>query len=85
MLAEPGNGMLSLIDNREVSPAPVSRFAPKTLGYSNNISHNRITLPFNRAGSFKETSKPCLDKVSVGSSAAGNFKFSKADPFTVSL
>jgi len=51
MMVEPGQGMLSLIDNREVSPAPVSHFAPRTLG--NNIGHNRVTLPFNRAGSFK--------------------------------
>jgi len=78
--------MLSLIDNREVSPAPVSRFAPKTLGYSNNIAHNRITLPFNRAGSFNVTSKPGLDKVLTGGLAARNFKFAKADnPSVVSL
>ena len=52
MVAAPGNGMLSLADNREVSPAPVSRFAPKTL--STNIAHNRVTLPFKRAASFKD-------------------------------
>ena len=76
--------MLSLIDNREVSPAPVSRFFPKTRGYGNNISHNRVTLPFNRAGSFSVTSKqPSFDK--VGGPSAANFKFTKADPFAVSL
>ena len=46
--AEPG---LSLADNREVSPSPVAGFNPRSL--SNNLGHNRVTVPFNRASSFK--------------------------------
>ena len=82
MMAAPGFGMLSLIDNREVSPAPVSHFKPKTLG--NNIGNNRVSLPFNRSGSFKETST--LDKLTSGSrsgveEAKGprNFKLSSSN------
>ena len=49
MQAQPGQGMLSLIDHREVSPAPVSHFAPRTLGgASGNIGSTRVTLPFRR-------------------------------------
>jgi len=52
MTAEFGQSrLLNLADNREVSPAPVSHFAPRTHG--GHIGHNRVTGPFHRAASFK--------------------------------
>ena len=88
MMAQPGHGVLSLIDNREVSPAPVSHFKPKTLLGGSNAS---VSFPFHRAGSFKAVST--LDKLQFGglsgaamamddeeakdeTKAVGNFKFS---------
>lgn len=44
------DGMRPLLDNAAISPAPVSRFAPKTVGMS--LNQNRVTLPFNKANSF---------------------------------
>lgn len=46
MIAAPGKGMLSLMNHREVSPAPVSSFALFT--QSNNMRNNRVTIPFKR-------------------------------------
>ena len=70
--------MLSLIDNREVSPAPVSNFVPRTLGPS-NMGHNRVTLPFKRRLERIGTG-PVFDKVSLKRAATTgwqeNFKFS---------
>ena len=45
------DGLRPLLDNAAISPAPVSRFAPKTKGMSSLIG-NRVTLPFNKANSF---------------------------------
>ena len=50
----PPHNFLSLADNREVSPAPVTNFSARSL--SNKIGHNRVTVPFSRAQSFKGTS-----------------------------
>ena len=75
MNAAPGLGMLSLIDNREVSPAPVSHFASKT-----RIGHNRVSLPFHKQGSLKASSSyeklSCDDKLIVNKAASRNLKFS---------
>ena len=74
MMAAPGHGVLSLIDNREVSPAPVSHFKPKRLqggmGGSNdgNVEYG-VSQPFhyknyNRSSSFKAIST--LEKLQYG-------------------
>ena len=82
MMAAPGQGMLSLIDNREVSPAPVSHFAPRTLG-ANNIGNNRVTLPFKRKFE-RMSSGPVFEKLSMKRTATmgwqENFKFSSTNP-----
>ena len=44
------DGLRPLLDNAAISPAPVSRFAPKTKGMS--LIGNRVTVPFNKANSF---------------------------------
>ena len=44
------DGLRPLLDNAAISPAPVSRFAPKTAGMS--LVSNRVTVPFNKANSF---------------------------------
>jgi len=80
--------MLSLIDNREVSPAPVSQFALKTLG--NNMGSNRVTLPFNRVNSFKPTAdKPVTEKLAAWAAEPVyvnvNFKFLQPDQNATSL
>lgn len=81
-MVAPGQGILSLIDNREVSPAPVSHFAPKTLGI-NRMGHNRVTLPFKRRFSGLEDG-PVFDKLSLKRAATQswqeNFKFSSSNP-----
>ena len=56
MMAAPGPGLLTLIDNREVSPAPVSNFAWKT-----RIENSRVNLPFNRSGSMKVSLRACMN------------------------
>lgn len=63
MIAAPGQGgVLSLIDNREVSPAPVSHFKPKRLqgqhGSNEGKGDYRVSQPFhyNRSSSFKAIS-----------------------------
>ena len=50
----------------------MSRFAPKTLG--NNMTHTRVTLPFNRVGSFKVASKSTIsfEKEEIFADAAQN-------------
>ena len=81
MMAAPGHGMLNLIDNREISPAPVSHFAPKMRGPS-NMNHNRVTLPFKRKP--EAAGRPVFDKLSLKRAAKStweeNFKLSKKEP-----
>ena len=78
MMAAPGHGVLSLIDNREVSPAPVSHFKTKRLqvgqGSIDRNAEYGVSQPFhyNRSSSFKAIST--LEKLQYGngtSSAAG--------------
>lgn len=70
--AEAAIGMLSLIDNREVSPKPVSHFALK--GQGNNMGSNRVTLPFNRVDSFKPTISTLVEKPSGSHSDRANLR-----------
>ena len=80
MMAAPGHGMLTLLDNREISPAPVSRFAPKMCG-PGNMNHNRVTLPFKRRP--EAAGRPVFDKLSLKRAATStweeNFKLSKKE------
>lgn len=73
MMAAPGYGVLSLIDNREVSPAPVSHFKPKRLqggvGSNDGNVEYGVSQPFhyknyNRSSSFKAIST--LEKLQYG-------------------
>ena len=40
-------GLRPLLDNAAISPAPISRFAPKTLALT-----SRVSLPFKKANSL---------------------------------
>ena len=69
-MVEAGPVRLSLADNREVSPSPVSHFIPK-----NQIGHNRVSLPFNglqKTSSFKVCSS--FDPISGSGAADGMTK-----------
>ena len=62
--------MLSLADNREVSPVPVSPFEARRI--PSNITNTRVTLPFNKACSFKANTS--FGKLSLGAGAVSQMK-----------
>ena len=81
MIAAPGQGMFTLIDNREVSPAPVSGFATRIRG-PGNMNSNRVSVPFKRK--LDTSGNLALEKLSLKRAATStweeNFKLSKKDP-----
>lgn len=93
MIAEPGHGMFTLIDHQEVSPAPVSRFAPLSRGAQ--PAPNRVSLPFHKASSMGDKSEqddqsPLVRPNGYNSKKFENFgqaafKLPKADNMHVSL